>query len=111
MASVDECEQALHRLAAKLAANDSAKRKAGFDRRLTCSLRDLNVVFVGQLKDGLLTGIARAEKADGQVRLNMVSDDLLALVDGDLKMASAWATGRVKVEAGVLDLVRLRTIF
>lgn len=111
MATVDECEQALHRLAAKLAANDPSKRKAGFDRRLSCYLRDLDVIFVGQLKDGLLTGIARADKADGQVRLNMTSDDLVALVDGNLKLASAWATGRVKVEAGVMDLVRLRSIF
>jgi putative sterol carrier protein len=41
----------------------------------------------------------------------MTSDDLVALVHGDLKMATAWATGRVKIDAGVRDLVRLRSIF
>jgi alkyl sulfatase BDS1-like metallo-beta-lactamase superfamily hydrolase len=111
VATVDECEQALHGLAAKLAANDPGRRRAGFDRRLTCRLRDLDVIFAGRLKDSLLTDIARTDKADGQVRLSMTSDDLLALVDGHLKMASAWATGRVKVEAGVRDLMRLRSIF
>jgi hypothetical protein len=41
----------------------------------------------------------------------MSSDDLLALVDGRLKMSSAWATGRVKIDAGVRDLVKLRSVF
>jgi putative sterol carrier protein len=40
----------------------------------------------------------------------MTSDDLLALVDGRLKMASAWATGRVKIDAGIRDLLKLRSI-
>jgi hypothetical protein len=41
----------------------------------------------------------------------MSSDDLVALVDGTLKMAPAWASGRVKVEAGVRDMLKLRSIF
>ena len=48
---------------------------------------------------------------DAQIRLTMTSDDLLALVDGSLHLASAWATGRIKVEAGVRDLLKLRSIF
>jgi hypothetical protein len=108
---VDDCEQALNRLAAKLAANDPSRRKLGFDRSLTCTVRDLDVIFSGRLKDGQLVEITRASKADGQVRLMMSSTDLLALVDGTLKIAPAWATGRVKVEAGVRDLLRLRSIF
>jgi putative sterol carrier protein len=41
----------------------------------------------------------------------MTSDDLLALVAGQLKVPAAWATGRIKVEAGVRDLLTLRKIF
>ena len=47
-------------------------------------------------------------KAD--IRLTMTSDDLLALTDGELHFGSAWATGRVKLEAGLRDLLRLRKI-
>ena len=36
----------------------------------------------------------------------MTSDDLVALVDGTLHVASAWATGRVKIDAGVRDLLQ-----
>jgi putative sterol carrier protein len=63
------------------------------------------------LKDGQLIEIDRASSRDAQVRLAMSSDDLIALVDGRLKMAAAWATGRIKVEASIRDLIRLRSIF
>lgn len=110
MATLEECERALHGLAAKLAAKDPTRRNSGFDRSLSCTLRDLDVVFAGQLHDGELTGIKQVAKPSAQVRLDMTSDDLLSLVDGDLNMASAWATGRVKIAAGVLDMIRLRSI-
>jgi putative sterol carrier protein len=41
----------------------------------------------------------------------MTSDDLLKLVDGELNMASAWASGRVKIDASVFDLLKLRSVF
>jgi putative sterol carrier protein len=112
MASVEECEQAFHGLAAKLAgSHPDARRKASFDRSLTCTLRDLNVIFAGQLRDGELTDIRQVDKSDGQVKMTMTSDDLLKLVAGDLPMGAAWASGRVKIDASVFDLLKLRSIF
>lgn len=111
MATVEQCEHALHELADRLAASNGAQSKAGFDRSISCTIRDLGVIFTGRLKDGQLIGIGQAASRDAQVRLTMTSDDLLALVDGQLKMASAWVTGRVKIEAGPRDLIRLRSIF
>lgn len=112
MASVEECEQAFHALAGKLASADQgAKQKASLDRSLSCTLRDLSVTFIGRLHDGELTDIRRASTADAQVRMTMTSDDLLRLVEGELNMASAWASGRVKINASVFDLLKLRTIF
>ncbi len=40
----------------------------------------------------------------------MNSDDLLALTDGTLGLPAAWASGRVKLEAGILDLMKLRSL-
>lgn len=112
MASIEECERAFHGLAAKLAAADpAARQKASFDRSLTCSLRDLKVIFAGQLRDGELLDIRRVDKADAQVRMTMTSDDLIKLVAGELPMASAWASGRVKIDASVFDLLKLRSVF
>ncbi|MDT4941816.1 MAG: hypothetical protein QOJ34_1905 [Pseudonocardiales bacterium] len=111
MATVDECEQALTALADRLAANDAARRSVSFDRSLTCSIRDLGVTFAGRLKDGQLVDIGQAPSKDAQIRLTMSSDDLVALVAGRLKMAAAWATGRVKVDASIRDMMKLRSIF
>ena len=111
MATQQQCEQALHALAERLAASDDSSQSRGFDRTVKCSVRDLDVVFGGRLVDGQLQDIARTDSRDAQIRLTMTSDDLLALVDGSLHLASAWATGRIKVEAGVRDLLKLRSIF
>ena len=111
MATVQECEQALHELADRLAEKDAAERRSGFDRTLSCTIRDLGVVFGGRLKDGLLLDIKQVDAATGKVKLDLTSDDLLALVGGSLNLASAWAGGRVKVDAGVRDIMKLRSIF
>ena len=111
MASLQECEQALHGLADQLAAKDPAQRKTGFDRSLSCTIRDLRVVFAGRLRDGLLVDIKQVDSATAQIKLDLTSDDLLAMVGGSLNLASAWAGGRVKVSAGVRDMMKLRSIF
>lgn len=110
MATEEQCEQALHTLAARLAAADSSSAN-GYDRTLSCALPDLGIVFAGRLHGGRLDDIAKTDKRDAQVKLTMSSDDLVALVDGRLKMSSAWATGRVKIDAGVRDLLKLRSVF
>jgi alkyl sulfatase BDS1-like metallo-beta-lactamase superfamily hydrolase len=112
VATIAECEQAFHALAERLAnANESARNKASFDRTLTCTLTDLDVIFGGRLRDGTLTDIKQVDKRDAQVRMSMASDDLIKLVGGDLNMASAWASGRVKIDASVFDLLKLRSVF
>lgn len=112
MATIAECEQAFHALAERLAdADQSARTKASFDRTLTCRLTDLDVIFAGRLRNGSLTNIKQVDKRDAQVRMSMTSDDLLNLVAGELNMASAWASGRVKIDASVFDLLKLRSVF
>jgi alkyl sulfatase BDS1-like metallo-beta-lactamase superfamily hydrolase len=112
MATAEESDRAFHVLADRLAAVDPATRKKNsLDRSLSCSLPDIGVVFGAQLKDGLLNDIHQADKADGQVKLTLSSDDLVQLVNGDLKFASAWASGRIKIDASVLDLIKMRSIF
>ncbi|MCW2497133.1 SCP2 sterol-binding domain-containing protein [Jatrophihabitans sp.] len=112
MATVEECEAAFEALAERLAATDpETRRKNSLDRTLCCTLRDLDVVFGGRIKDGLLIGIAQIPKAEGQVKLSMTSDDLLTLVAGKLNLVAAWTSGRIKIDARVFDLIKLRSIF
>jgi alkyl sulfatase BDS1-like metallo-beta-lactamase superfamily hydrolase len=111
MATVEECEQAFHELAAKLAgADDNAKKQPSLNRSVSCKLRDLNVIFLGELKDGQLTDIRQVDRPDAQVRLSMTSDVLLELTSGRRSFASAWLSGAVTVDANVFDLLKLRSI-
>ena len=111
MASVQECEQALRGLAHKLAAVDPELRaKHTVERTVSCTVSDLDVVFVGRISDDGLSEIRVDGQASAQVRLTARSDDLVALAEGRLGVPSAWATGRLKVEASVLDLLKLRSL-
>lgn len=113
MATVDECRAALVRLSENLAqANGDVRSAASLDRSLSCRITDLDVLFVGRLAGGTIRDVTVAagpvEKA--QIRLTMSGDDLVALVTGELNFARAWGTGRVKLEAGFRDLLRLRSL-
>jgi hypothetical protein len=111
MASVDECESALRELAALLRTVDADTRQQhAVDRTLSCWVSDLKEVFTARLGAEGLTDIARGGKHDGQVRLKLSSDDLVALTKGELSFPVAWATGRVKVDASITDLLRLRSL-
>ena len=113
MASVQDCEQALQSLAARLAAVDPDVRgRYAVTRTVSCRVPDLDVVFTARLEDGGLDGVSCQSGDDGsaQVRLATSSEDLLALVDGRLAPPVAWATGRLKIQASALDLLRLRSL-
>lgn len=114
MASTEECEKALQRLAAKLGGADGEHaRRHVADRSVSCHLTDLEVTFTGHLRDGGLHDIAQLVDDGGrpaQIRLALTSDDLVALTQGELHLVSAWTSGRVKIEASILDLMKLRKL-
>jgi len=108
---MDQCMKALEGILGDLARNPAA---AGLDRSLSCRFTDLDEVVLGRLSSGAVRDLhvlphgPEVPKAD--IRLTMTSDDLIALTDGRLSFGPAWATGRVKLEAGLRDLLRLRKI-
>jgi len=108
---MDESMTALKGILGDIAAHEAA---AGLDRSLSCRLTDLNQVVLGRLSAGSVRDVRAVPdgpdvpKAD--IRLTMTSDDLVAMTNGDLHFGKAWATGRVKLEAGLRDLLRLRKI-
>ncbi|MCQ4085051.1 sterol-binding protein [Streptomyces sp. RB6PN25] len=114
MATIEECRTALDRLSDNLAqAEGDVRRAAALDRSLSCRITDLDITFTGRLRGGRIREVVTVpgpppERA--QIRLTMAGDDLVALVDGRLNFAKAWASGQVRLEAGLLDLLRLRTL-
>ena len=111
MATVEECYQAVTRLAGRFGDMDDASRRKVLDRTISCRLTDLGVTFSGHPHDGGIDEITTEPAPKAQIRLTMSSDDLVALADGNLDFVRAWTGGRVKVEASVFDLLRLKSAF
>lgn len=111
MATTEECRQALDTLSERMTAHAARLHgKVSLDRRLVCRLPDLGTAFHGRLHDGTITDIEPGDDPGARISLELSSDDLVALVAGELDFARSWATGRLSVRASVLDLVKLRKL-
>lgn len=112
MATVEQCEQALRSISDKLAsASPEEKRKADLNRSLSCTVTDLDTTFSGRLSGDGITDLRRDDPGEAQIRLTTTSDDLIALTEGRLSFLSAWSSGRLKVSANPLDLIKMRGLF
>lgn len=112
MATVEQCQQALDTLAEKMAAAaDRGVQTPTLDRSVMCRIPDLNASFQAHLSQGRLQEITPGEDPRAQITLTVNSDDLVALTDGSLNFASAWATNRLRVDAAFMDLLKLRSLF
>ena len=111
MATMDQCLEALDTILEPLASNPAA---AGLDRSLSCRLTDLEQVVRARLAEGKVRDVTVVAESDSlppaDIRLTMTSDDLVALTDGRLSFAPAWASGRLRFEAGFRDLLQLRKL-
>ncbi|MEV6013920.1 MULTISPECIES: SCP2 sterol-binding domain-containing protein [unclassified Streptomyces] len=114
MATTEECRTALDKLSDNMAGADGDVRAAAaLDRSLSCRITDLDITFVGRLRGGrieVLDTLQGPPPERAQIRLTMKGDDLVSMVNGELNFAKAWGSGRVKLEAGLRDLLRLRTL-
>ncbi|MFF5446522.1 SCP2 sterol-binding domain-containing protein [Streptomyces sp. NPDC012888] len=114
MATIEECRAALDRFSGSLArADEGVRGVAALDRSVSCHITDLDHTFTGRLEGGRIRVDAVAlgpPAAKADIRLRMAGDDLVAMVDGRLSFARSWASGRISLEAGFRDLLRLRAL-
>jgi putative sterol carrier protein len=110
MASVDECRQALHDLAARLDRDAEARGKLDLDRTLAARVSDLQTAFHARLVDGRLVDIADGDDPKAKIALIADSDHLVALVQGTLDVTRAIASRQVSIKANPFDLLKLRKL-
>ncbi|PZG12531.1 sterol-binding protein [Micromonospora craterilacus] len=111
MATVDECRQALQDLAARLARNaETVREHVDLDRTLACRVTDLETAFHGRLTDGRLIDLADGDDPKAKIAMTTTSDDLIALVRGELDVTRAVANRRVSIKANPFDLMKLRKL-
>jgi putative sterol carrier protein len=111
MATVDECRQALHTLSARMDANiASGGTPVDLDRPLACTITDLGVAFHGRITGGRMVGLTDGDDPDAKIRLIASSDDLVALIDGNLDLLKAFTSGRIGIRANPFDMLKLRKL-
>lgn len=112
MANEEDCRAALGRVAARLEEVDADRfAEHAVERTISCVIPDLGLAYRTRLHaDGLDPFEPDGDPQAAQVRLTVDSDDLVALAHDELNPAKAWAAGRLKIEAGILDLLRLRKL-
>jgi len=113
MATAEECREAFEKLTSRLSELDPKDRNAFFSgRSFSCHVTDLNITFVTRFGPHGAEPVQEAAPGDppADVRLTAPSNVVLELA-GDLgAFPRAWLTGRVKVQAGMRDLLRLRKL-
>ncbi len=114
MATIEECRSALDKLSDSMQrAEGDVREAAALDRSVSCHIRDLDVTFAGRMRGGRIEvhdTVQGPPPDKAEIRLAMTGDDLVALVGGELNFAKAWGSGRVKLEAGLRDLLQLRKL-
>lgn len=111
VATVDECRQALQDLAARLERNAQTVRdRVDLDRTLACRITDLETAFHGRISDGRLVDLADGDNPQAKIAMSTTSDDLVALVRGELDVTRAVANRRVSIKANPFDLMKLRKL-
>ena len=112
MATAQECQEALQKLAGRLAELSPAERENYFgNRSMSVTIPDLGVTYVTRLGSG---DDAVREAAPGEppadMRLTAKSDEVVSLAQSPMNIARAWVAGREKIEASMQDLFRLRRL-
>jgi hypothetical protein len=112
MASAQECQQALQKLASRLTEMSPADRENYFgNRSISVTIPDMGVTYVTHL--GTADAPVREAKPDeppADIRLTANSDEVVSLAESPMNIGRSWVAGRVKIEASVKDLFRLRRL-
>lgn len=111
MASIEEVDAVLAELLARLDASDGNTQALFPDpRTIEARCPDLELVRHAEWRDGQVRLLDHppepGQRAD--IRVTVRSDDLLRIVRGELSFGNAYLAGRLRLEASMADLLRLR---
>jgi SCP-2 sterol transfer family len=112
MKSAEECREALQKLAARLSDLNPEDRDEYFgNRSISVTIPDLGVTFATNLGagDDPVQEVGPGEPP-ADIRLTADSDEVVSLAQSPMNIARAWMAGRVKIEASMKDLFRLRKL-
>jgi len=112
MKSAEECREALQKLAGRLAELNPDDRDEYFgNRSISVTIPDLGVTYATNMGTGddPVREVAPGDPP-ADIRLTANSDEVVSLAESPMNIARAWMAGRVKIEASMRDLFRLRKL-
>ena len=112
MKSAEECREALQKLAGRLSELSPDDRDNYFgNRSISVTIPDLGVTYATTLGSGD-DPVREVGPGDppADIRLTANSDEVVSLAESPMNIARAWMAGRVKIEASMRDLFRLRKL-
>jgi len=112
MKSAEECRAALQKLAGRLSEMSADDRENYFgNRSMSVTISDLGITYATTLGvgDDPVREVGPGEPP-ADIRLTANSDEVVALAESPMNIARAWVAGRVKIEASMKDLFRLRRL-
>ncbi|MEC3894666.1 MULTISPECIES: SCP2 sterol-binding domain-containing protein [Nocardiopsis] len=115
MSSIDACLDGIARTNERILARPEAERREHIrERTISVIVPDLGTAFDMRLTvDGLTDIVHRPLTSPGgpaQVKVTVSGDDLVALAEDRLDPAKALVSRRLKVNASVGDLLRMRRL-
>ena len=112
MATKREVEGKLRELMGRLAAAEQVHGTLSEGlpdgKVLAVRVTDLDAEYWTVMDRGTMGGLHPGSPERADIRMRVDSDHLVDLVDGRASMLTSFVTGKVKIEASVTDLMRLR---
>jgi hypothetical protein len=76
-------------------------------------VNDLDIAWTGRFVSGHLVDVLEIppeQARDAAFRLRLSSDTLIDVVEDRLGFAAGWSHGKIRVDAGIRDILALRTL-
>jgi len=108
---VEECLDRLERGFRRRWKNNEDFRSdlKGKDREIVIDLRETGTWWLN-VEDGDLVTIQEGGREDPDVRIEADAEDFVDVFDGDLGPVKAYMTGKIKVDAGMRDLMLVKNV-
>lgn len=113
MNTAEQCREALEKLASRLTELSPGDRASYFgNRTMSCTIPDLGVTFRTRLGTDGAEPVREQTPDDppADMRITANSPEVLSLTESPMNIARMWVSGKVKIEASMKDLFRLRKL-
>lgn len=111
LTTIEQVEGTLGALIGRLGSLDPSYRAMLPARRsIEARCTDLDVMYHAVWRDGQLGPLFEGPADRADIRIHVSSTDLDALSTGSLTFRQAYASRRVRVDASLTDLLRLRAV-